>query len=428
MQLNLRDTIDDAAFAIEMVSRLAAEWLSTGIVFNPMRSELRVDPYPFYRALREKDPIHRSYPAGGWILTRYEDIAAVLGDRNFSSDERNWNRFERLSGRNRRAGLPDLYEAGIVSMLRIDPPDHTRLRSLVAKAFTPRAVERMRPRVQGLVDELAVELCRRTSFDLMRDFASPLPVVIIAEMLGVDVADRARFRSWSNEAIALLGDSTREERRRAVVALEEMRDWLEVQIEDRRRSPREDLLSGMVAAEESGDRLSTNELFATCLLLLVAGNETTTNLIGNGMIALLRHPDQLALLRREPERVPAAVEELLRYDSPVQLTSRIVLRDTLFRGHAFRCGQQIVLVIGAGNRDPDRFPDPDRLDVCREDVRPLSFGHGLHYCLGAQLARLEAQIALEALLTRLPELRFGGEIEWGRNTVLRGPRALPLAV
>jgi cytochrome P450 len=427
--MRLREKIDDFVFSIEMGARAAAEWMRSGAVFNPLEQDLRVDPYPFYRWLREKDPVHRSYPASGWVLTRYEDILAVLSDRAYSADERNWQRYARERARNARAGFADPYELGIASMLRIDPPDHTRLRTLVSKAFTPRAVERMRPRIEAVVDGLLDGLAGRDEIELMGDFASPLPVEIIASMLGIAVTDRQRFRHWSNEAVRMLGDGTRDDRRRALVALDEMRVWLTGEVEVCRRQPRDDLLSGMVAAEDAGERLTTTELFATLVLLLVAGNETTTNLIGNGMIALLRHPDQYAILRRQPERIPAAIEELLRYDSPVQLTSRIVLEDRVLRGHRFRPGQQIVLLIGAGNRDPERFPDPERLDVCRTDVRPLSFGHGIHYCLGAQLARLEATLAFEKLLPRFPDLGFGrGAILWGDNSVLRGPRVLPLAV
>jgi cytochrome P450 len=425
----LRERLDDFLHGAEMALRATAEWVTTGALFNPLKPQLRVDPYPFYRWLREKDPIHRSYPASGWILSRYEDILTVLSEpRVFSADERNWLRYGRERARDARAGFPDPYQAGIVSMLRIDPPDHTRMRTLVSKAFTPRAVERLRPRIEAVVDELLDGVTSDGEIELMRELASPLPVAIIAEMLGVAVEDRARFRHWSNEAIRLLGDGTREDRRRALVAMDEMRAWLAGEIERRRQEPRDDLLSGLVAAEEAGDRLTTAELFATCVLLLVAGNETTTNLIGNGIIALLRHPDQLELLRREPHRIPAAVEELLRYDSPVQLTSRIAVDDYELDGHHLRRGQQIVLLIGAGNRDPERFPDPDRLDVCRDEVRPLSFGHGIHYCLGAQLARLEAGIAFQKLLPRVPNLRCAGRIVWGDNTVLRGPRVLPLAL
>lgn len=427
--MRIRERLDDILFGAEMAARAGAEWVTTGLVFNPQKPSLRVDPYPFYRWLREKDPVHRSYPASGWVLSRYDDILAVLSDRAFSSDERNWRRYRRQWAREARAGLPDLYEAQLVSMLRIDPPDHTRLRTLVSKAFTARAIERMRPRVEAVVDELLDAIAGRSEIDLMQDVAAPVPSSIIAEMLGVAIEDRARFRHWSNEVIRLLGDSSRDDRRRGLTAVGEMRVWLEQEAATRRHAPREDLLSGLVAAEEAGARLTTAELFATCVLLLVAGNETTTNLIGTGMIALLRHPEQLALLRCRPEGIPSAIEELLRYDSPVQLTSRIALEDRTFHGCRFRRGEQIVLLLGAGNRDPAQFPEPDRLDVRRPEVRPLSFGHGIHFCLGAQLARLEAAVTFERLLAHFPALRFGrGEIIWGDNTVLRGPRVLPLNV
>ena len=422
------EIVDDITFAIEMVARAAVEKVATGSLFNPMRAELRVDPYPYYRRLRERDPVHRSFGASGWVLTRYDDILAVLSDRAFSSDERNWVRYRRMVGRDIRSGLPDPYADGVASMLRIDPPDHTRLRTLVSKAFTPRAVERLRPRIEAVVLELLDGLRGQAQIDLVQAFASPLPVVIIGEMLGVAVEDRDRFRHWSNEATRLLGDGSRNDRRRAWRALTEMRAWLGEQIAARRDSPRDDLLSGLIAAEESGDRLSERELFATCVLLLVAGNETTTNLIGNGVVALLRNPEQLAWLRANPASMPAAIEELVRYDSPVQITSRLALEDRALHGCRMRRGEQIVLVLGAGNRDPGRFADPDRLDLARPDARPLSFGHGLHYCLGAQLARLEAQIAMVHLLDRFRDLRFAdGPITWGDNMILRGPRVLPLA-
>ena len=427
--MRLVEHLDSALFAADTLLRAAREWVETGVVFNPQRKDLRVDPYPFYAELRERDPVHRSYPAGGWVLSRYADILEVLGDRRFSSDERNWSRYERFRARARRAGLPRLYDDQLASMLRIDPPDHTRLRTLVGKAFTPRAVERMRPRIEAIVGELLAGLADCHEIELVRDFASPLPVAIIAEMLGIPIADRARFRHWSNEAVRLLGDGTNDDRRRGAKGFAELAHYLEAEVEARRSAPRDDLLSAMVAAEEAGERLSTQELFATCVLLLIAGNETTTNLVGNGVIALLRNLEQLELLRCEPKRIPGAIEELLRYDSPVQLTSRIALEDGELRGRRIRRGQQLVLLLAAGNRDPAQYRDPDRLDVTREDVRPLSFGHGIHYCLGAQLARLEAQIAFEALLERFPDLRLGSApLAWGDNTVLRGPIALPLRV
>ena len=422
-----RQKLDSALSTLETLVKLAVERLETGVVFNPLRPALRVDPHPFYRELREKDPFHRSRPADGWVLTRYADILEVLGDRTFSADERNLRRWKRIRARHARAGLPDPYESERASMLRLDPPDHTRLRNLVSKAFTPRAVERMRPVIEKYVEELLGRLAGRSEMELIGDFAAPLPVSVIAEMLGVPVADRERFRRWSDEAVRTLGDNTLEDRRRALAAMDELGAYLEVIAEERRREPREDLLSALVRAEEAGDRLSRVELFTTCVLLLVAGNETTTKLIGNSMLALLRNPEQLDLLRSEPERVPAALEELLRFDGPVQLTSRMVTEDRELLGHRLHRGQQLVLVLAAGNRDPEQFAEPDRLDVTRADVRHLAFSHGLHFCLGAQLARLEGTLALEALVTRFPRLRVAGPVVWGDNTVLRGPRSVPLA-
>ena len=424
----LRVTLDKALGAVEMGSLLAWERLETGLVFNPTKAAVRRNPYAHYRALRERDPFHRSRPAAGWVLTRYRDVLRVLRDASFSSDERNWRRYRRVRARGERAGIPDPYDEQRASMLRLDPPDHTRLRSLVSKAFTPRAVQRMRARVEGIVKELLDPLGASGEMELVRDFAAPLPVIVIAEMLGVPPEDRERFRHWSDEAVQLLGDTSLEERQRAVRAVGELRDYFAAVIDARRGAPRNDLISDLVAAEEAGDKLSTPELLGTLSLLLVAGNETTTNLIANGLLALLEHPDQLEALRRAPDRMPNAVEELLRYDSPVQLTSRIALEDRDFEGHPIRRGQQLVLLLGAANRDPEEFPEPDRLDLARENVRHLSFGYGIHHCLGAQLARLEGQLALQALLERFPRLRrTGGEVEWRENIVLRGPRALPLA-
>jgi len=427
--MRIVEHLDTALFAADMLLRAARERIETGIVFSPKQEHLRIDPYPFYARLRERDPIHRSYPASGWVLSRYADILGVLADRRFSSDERHWKRYPRQRARARRAGLPDLYDQKIASMLRIDPPEHSRLRSLVSKAFTPRAVERMRPRIEAVVGELLEGLRGRDEIELVGEFASPLPVAIIAEMLGIPVADRGRFRHWSNEAIRMLGDGSNEDRRRGAKGFAELASYLEAEVDARRRRPSDDLLSALVAAEDAGERLSTQELFATCVLLLIAGNETTTNLIGNGALALLRHPEQLERVRLEPKRIPAAVEELLRYDSPVQLTSRLVLEDCELCGRRVRRGEQLVLLLGAGNRDPEQFADPDRLDVTRQDVHPLSFGHGIHYCLGAQLARLEAQVAFEGLLERFRDLRLGtGPVAWGDNTVLRGPTSLLLRV
>ncbi len=431
--MGIRAAIDRTSFAVRAMALLGLERLESGVVFNPVRKEYRADPYPLYRSLLERDPFHRSRLAGGWILSRYEDIATVLGDRSFSADERSWSRYPQMRRRAAREGIPDPYEGERSSMLRLDPPDHTRLRSLVSKAFTPGAVEAMRSRVEEIVDEVLHAVFTDSGsggFELVRDFAAPLPIQVIAEMLGVPPEDHARFRHWSDEAVKTLGESTWDEQRAAQRAMEELGEYIEKVAEQRRADPKDDLISGLVAAEEEGDRLSRDELFSTCVLLLVAGNETTTKLIGNAVVALLRNRDQLELLRDEPKRIPGAIDELLRYDSPVQLTSRFVTRESTMHANPLRPGQQLVLLLAAGNRDPARFDDPDRLDVTRENVKHLSFGQGLHHCLGSRLAKLEGALALEGLLARFPDLRFAGSeaeaLAWGTNTVLRGPRRLEL--
>jgi cytochrome P450 len=419
--------IDRTLWGAQMLGRIAREKLESGLVFNPTRRAMRADPHRFYRELREHDPFHRSWAADGWVLSRYRDVVAVLRDPRFSADERNWSRYRRLSRMGSRLGLRDFYEDDRASMLRQDAPNHTRLRNLVSKAFTPRAVERMRPRIESVVKELLDPLGSHGEMELIEAFASPLPVTVIAEMLGVPAEDRVRFRHWSDEAIRTLGDGNLEDRRAGERAMDELGAYFRAQAEERRRSPRADLLSALVAAEEAGDHLTTGELLGTCVLLLVAGNETTTKLIANGLLALLRHPDELARLRANPELLPGAVEELLRYDGPVQLTSRMVREDGEMEGHALRKGMQLVLLLAGANRDPEAFADPERLDVGREDVRHVAFGHGVHFCLGAQLARLEATLAFQALLERYPRLRLAAEeVEWGSNTILRGPKALRL--
>jgi cytochrome P450 len=287
----------------------------------------------------------------------------------------------------------------------------------------------MRPRVEQILKELLEARPPHGAMELVREFAAPLPVRVIAEMLGVPPEDHLRFRDWSNQVVRSLGESTFDDQRAAQRATAELRAYFEAIVEARRVAPRDDLISALAAAEQDGDRLKLSEMFATLVLLLVAGNETTTNLISNAMLALLRNPEQLALLRAEPERVPAALEEVLRYDSPVQLTSRIAKHDCTLSGRPVRRGQQLVLLLASANRDPAVFADPERFDITRPDVRHLAFSQGQHYCLGAQLARLEGTLALEALVTRYPNLRLPEQkIRWRNNTILRGPTELWLEV
>jgi cytochrome P450 len=350
-----------------------------------------------------------------------------LRDPRLSADDRKSRRFDAMRKRLQKAGVWDEEDARTPSMLRTDPPDHTRMRRLVSKAFTPRAVAALEPRIVKIVDELIDSVAGSGEMDVIHDIAYPVPVKVIAEMLGVPDRDRDRFKHWSDEIVRTLGVSNLDDFRRSKRAGDELRAYLEGVAEERRRNPQEDLISGLLRAEEEGDKLSLAEVFATCSLLLIAGNETTTNLIGNGLLALLRHPEQLELLRERPELIDNAVEETLRFDPPVQLTARLVAEPFEFHGRRFQQGQEIVLLLAAANRDPEANPDPGHFDLSRPEIRHLSFGHGAHFCLGANLARLEARIALAALVERLPGLRLAVQKpRWRDNTILHGLESLPV--
>lgn len=394
-----------------------------GMLFDPMDPEFLADPYPTYHRLRAEDPVHAS-PLGFWVLTRYEDVVAVLRDPRFGKEAI----AAFVAARFGVAVPPGLG----LSMLDRDPPDHTRLRSLVSKAFTPRVVERLRPHIQQIVDGLLARVEGAGGMDLIEHFAYPLPVVVICELLGVPVEDHERFKGWGLDiargldAILLPPDS--EVMRRSAAARHALADYFRELIARRRASPRDDLLSALIAAEEAGDTLSEDELLATCILLLVAGHETTVNLIGNGTLALLRHPDQLHRLREDPRLVAGAVEELLRYDGPVQRTARIPSADVTIAGRTIGKGEMVMPFIGAADRDPAQFPDPDRLDITRADNRHIAFGWGIHFCLGAPLARVEGQIAIGSLVRRLPKLALATERpEYRQSLTLRGLKALPVS-
>ena len=442
--MRLRTAYHDTVFLTRTLAMVGLERLASGVVFNPASPAQRRDPYPLYAKLRETDPMHRSYAAGGWVLSRHDDIRAVLADKTFSADERNWSLYARFRARAQAHGLDDPYENDRMTMLRIDPPDHTRLRKLVSKAFTPRAIDSLRGRAEEILDELLFahgggasrgpgSLGGRSAhgrLELVRDLAAPFPIILIAELLGVPAEDRERFRHWSDEAVKSLGDNSFEDIRAGLEAMQDFGAYIEEVAEQRREAPRDDLLSGLVAAESEGDRLSKSELLMTCVLLMVAGNETTTSLIGNAVLALLAHPEQMDILRQEPKRMAGGVDEFLRYDSPVQLTSRIATRDHVMHGARIRKGQQVLLLLGSANRDAEAFERPDAFDVTRDASGHLSFSHGVHHCLGAQLARLEAELAVGAILTRFPDLALADDaeraVEWGTNTILRGPKRLNL--
>jgi len=395
------------------------------LIFNPWLPEIHANPYPVYRRLQREDPVHRPFP-GVVILSRHRDATALLRNPAMSSDRRNSPVYEQFI-----AALPVEPDEGALtpSMLFMDPPDHDRLRRLASKAFTPRAVERLSPRIREVVDSLLDRARERGAFDVVADLAYPLPVTVISEMLAIPEADRHALRRWSLDLIYTLDPMLSVEAlARAQRAGAEFRAYLRELIGDRRRHLGDDLLSGLIQAEDDGQQLSPHELVATCVLLLVAGHETTSSFIGNGMLALLRHPDEYRRLHEDPGLMRSAGEELLRYDSPVQLTGRLVLRDTEIAGVRVSAGEDVVALMGSANRDPEVFAEPDRLDVGRTDNRHLAFGGGIHFCLGAPLARLEGGIAIASLVRRFPNLALANDDPRWRDTItLRALSSLPVA-
>lgn len=390
------------------------------------------DPYPTLARLRREAPVYAHTTPGGatiWYVSRYADATAVLRDDvHFCKDVRHAQGEEAHVRAAREGQQPSVQQAINRNMLFSDPPDHTRLRALVNQAFTPRRVEAMRPRVQAMADDLLTAVFPAGQMDLIAAYALPLPLAVISEMLGIPPADRQAVCDWSQAIIApgSRGLAARLRRRKLKRLVAYLRDLFA----QRQAAPADDLISALVQAEEAGDRLSEAELSSMVALLLVTGHETTVNLIGNGALALLGHPDQLALLREEPDLWATAVEELLRYDSPVETsTTRWVRRDVTFGGRLMRRGDVVRVAIAAANRDDACFAQPDRLDVQRDDRRHLSFGMGIHYCLGAPLARLEGQIALQTLFCRLPALRLAmpeSQLCWRPGVLFRGLESLPL--
>lgn len=396
--------------------------------YNPFTPEIHANPYPVYSRLRAEDPVHWSPLMEAWILTRYDDVTAVLTDSRFSANRRlARSRFAQEALRREEEFGP---LGRSQTMLTSDPPQHTRLRGLVSKAFTPRTVESLRPRIQDIVDNLLDAVRGSGHLDLIRDLAYPLPVIVIAEMLGIHPEHRDQFKRWSDEIVATLDGTfnTPEVLERARKSVSELADYFRGVIEQRRRQPQQDLISGLIAAEEGGHILNEDEMLATARLLLVAGNETTTNLIGNGMLALMRNPAQLHKLRDDPSLIPTAVEELLRYDGPVQATGRVAMEDLEISGRLIKKGQLVFSLLAAADRDPAQFENPDHLEITRHPNEHVAFGDGIHFCLGAPLARTESQIAIGTLLRRIPNARLEtDDPPWGRSFILRGLKSLPLA-
>ena len=381
--------------------------------YNPFAPEVKEHPYPYYAWLRREHPVYYNAHLGFWVLSRYEDVdAAARRPEVFSSSQG--------IGPDRRPGL---------TMIVKDPPEHTRLRKLVSKAFTPRMVEQLAPRIKTIVNELLDTVIAQGSFDLIHDLAYPLPVIVIAEMLGVDPQHRDDFKRWSDDVVHIVASgATEQSEAQYQQTWEEFSTYCARMIEERRRAPRADLITALVQAQEEQDALTLNEILNTCLLLLVAGNETTTNLIGNGALALFTHPEEGQKLRQHPELIHSMVEEVLRFDSPIQGVFRTTNHDVTIRDTTIPADSKVLLSWASANRDPDVFPEPDRFDIERQPDRHLAFGIGIHFCLGAPLARLEARLATEAILHRIQSLAPApdGVVERVDNPLFRGLKHYPL--
>jgi cytochrome P450 PksS len=407
-----------------------------GSVLSPRNDAITIagpafnaNPYPFYARLRAEAPVCRVIlptRETAWFVTRYDDVALVLKDERFVKDPANALTPQQFAS---RRWFRKVFRSLKSNMLDRDPPDHSRLRALVSKAFTSRRIEQMRGRVQELTDSLLDAVRDPGRMDLIRDYALPLPTTIIAEMLGVPVEDRHRFHRWSKALMAAADSSWR--MAFAVPSAWALLQYIRNVVKKRRAQPQDDLISALVQVEEAGDSLNEDELVAMVFLLLIAGHETTVNLIGNGALALLEHPGQKEMLGHEPALIKSAIEELLRYDGPVEIaTERYAREDVEIAGVTIPRGETVHAVLASANRDERQFPNPDSLDISREPNKHLAFGLGPHFCLGAPLARLEAQIAITTLLRRLPDLRLtatADRLRWRRGLLLRGVESLPVA-
>ncbi|KKO52548.1 cytochrome P450 family protein [Paenibacillus sp. DMB20] len=377
------------------------------------------NPYPVYEKLRKSDPMLKlMFPDGqyGWLVSSYEDAVAVLKDPRFVKD------IKKIHG-------PEQSDAFTSNMLFSDPPDHKRLRGLVQKGFTPQRIADMRDHIQDIADKLLDAVSEKETMNLIDDYAFPLPIIVISEILGVPHEDRDKFRVWSNSIIGASNQETDEEVYRHMNEfLQYLKDWF-AQV---RQNPGDDMISQLVIAEEQGDRLTEQELYGVVTLMIIAGHETTVNLIGNGVLALLEHPGQRKLLQQQPELIHGAIEEMLRYNGPVEFsTSRWAGEDLEFRGHRMNRGDLVIVALDSANRDPEQFSDPDVFDITREKSPHLAFGKGIHLCLGAPLARLEGEIAINTLLKRFPQFELLGtmdELEWRPGMIVRGVKEMPLSL
>lgn len=416
---------------------------------NLQKENIRANPYPFYERLRTQDPIHWDGEMGFWVFTRYDDIASLYFDERFSRAQGLMRNFERLHEHEKQIAQP-VFHSFSKTVFYSDPPQHTHLRSLMNYAFTPRYVERLRPFIQRTVQELLDTA--HNEMDVIRDLAYPLPVMVIAELIGLPAGDRAKFKNWSDDLFAILGavkNKSQDLLERASQSLGEMTEYIKDLANKRRENMGEDLLSVLLSVSNNGKcpvshhqssphssgrliresvastTLTEEELVANINILLSTGHETTTHLIGNGVLALLQHPDQMNLLKENPTLLDSAIDEILRYDNPVQITYRSALEDVEIKGKMIRRGDLVNTILGSANRDPERFTNPNAFDITRSEGRHLSFGLGIHYCIGAPLVRLEAEIAFDTILRRFPNLQLKSDIlEWQEHPIFRGLKEL----
>lgn len=408
----------------------------TDLVYDPFTEGFRTDPFEVYARLRDEQPTYHNPDLDLWALSRFHDVwDAVHDPGTFSSHDAISLQDPRKAAVNADAlaaggvDIEDLLRGAsevAPMMIMLDPPRHDQLRDLVKRAFTPRRVAALEPRIREIAVQLLDGFAERGSCDLTAEFAGPLPTIVIAELLGVPAEDRVQFRSWSNSLVTIdfNSDSLTIE---AMTAFAQLWGYFSAILNEREGNPGDDLISALIEAEIDGVRLERNELLGFCILLLLAGNETTTNLISNATVLLARHPDQRRMLVDDPTLLPGAVEEFLRYDSPVQALGRIVTRDVEVNGVTIPGGARLALLFGSANRDPREFDDAERFDITRRSDRHLAFGHGLHYCLGASLARLEARVAFEELLARIPEYSLAtDDIDRLKSGLIRGCQTLPI--
>ncbi len=426
-------------------------------LLNLQQKEIRSNPYPFYEQLRNQDPVHWDEELGFWVLTHYSDIDALYTDERFSRAQGLMRGFQRLSETERQIAEP-VYQSFSKTVFYADPPYHTHLRGLMNHAFTPRRVERLRPYIQKIVNELLDAAQAKPETDIIHDLAYPLPVMVIAELLGLPASDRSRFKKWSDDLFAILGTVRHKSTdllERAALSLDEMTDYVKDLSPQRRESPQDDLLTALLSVTEderlacpqphgssslptagklireqgASSTLTENELVANINILLSTGHETTTHLIGNGLVALLQHRQQLEKLQAQPALLSPAIEEMLRYDNPVQITYRSALEDANISGKSIRKGDLVNTIIGSANRDPRRFSNPDSFDITRNEGRHLGFGIGIHFCIGAPLVRLEAEIVFETILRRFPTIGLATEtLEWQEHPIFRGLKSLPVSL